>query len=134
MKIVLDSNILVSAIGKRSPLRPIWQSFVDGKYQLIVSEHILKEYEEILEIHSAPGAVQIVMEIFIEAPNVISQNIYYNWDAIIADADDNKFFDVAIASNADFLVTNDRHFDAVKNNPFPKVKIINSDEFLTLLR
>lgn len=134
MKIVLDSNILVSAIGKRSPLRPIWQSFIEGKYQLIVSEHILKEYEEILESHSAPGAARIVMEIFIEAPNIISQNIYYNWDAITADPDDNKFFDVAIASNADYLVTNDRHFDTVKNIPFPKVKIINSDEFLTILR
>jgi len=56
MKIVLDSNVLLVAIGKRSKYRPIWDAFVEGKYQLIVSEDILHEYEEILLTHSAPGA------------------------------------------------------------------------------
>lgn len=134
MRIVLDSNVLISSIGKRSRLRPIWETFIAGYYQLIVSEDILKEYEEILQRHAAPGAAAIIMEIFIESPDVISQKVYYNWNAITADPDDNKFFDIAVAADADYLVTNDRHFDQVKAIIFPKVKIITPEEFLNVLK
>src|SRR5476651_2583616 len=111
MRIVLDSNVLVASLGKRSRLRPIWQAFIDGRYQLVISEDILKEYEEIINEHSAPGIAEIVMEIFIESPDIITQKVYYNWNAIPIDPDDNKFFDIAVAADVDYLVTNDKHFD-----------------------
>jgi predicted nucleic acid-binding protein len=62
MKVVIDSNVLLVAIGKRSKYRPIWSAFIDGKYKLIISEDILHEYEEILKAYSAPGAAEIVLE------------------------------------------------------------------------
>jgi len=65
MKIVLDSNILLVVIGKRSRYRPIWTSFIDGEYDLIVSEDVIFEYEEILQQHSAPGIDSVVMEILL---------------------------------------------------------------------
>jgi len=43
MKIVLDSNVLISSLGKKSPLRQIWESFIEGYYQIVISEDILKE-------------------------------------------------------------------------------------------
>ena len=133
MKIVLDSNILLVAIGKRSRYRPIWTAFIDGKYNLIVSEDVIYEYEEILQQYSAVGIADILMEIFIESPNVIYQQVYYSWNAIKQDPDDNKFFDIAIAGNADYLVTNDAHFNIVKQLSFPGIKIITADEFLDLI-
>jgi putative PIN family toxin of toxin-antitoxin system len=133
MKIVLDSNVLISSLGLKSSLRPIWNSFINGHYQLVVSEDILKEYEEIMQLYSARGVAEVVMEIFIESTDVIFQKVFYNWHAISADPDDNKFFDVAVASNVDFLVTNDQHFNVIKNIDFPKVKVVNSEEFLMLL-
>lgn len=133
MRIVLDSNVLVSSLGKRSPLRPIWEAFTDGYYQIVVSEDILKEYEEIMQEHSAPGAAEIVMEIFIESTDIITQKVFYNWNAIAADPDDNKFFDIAVAADVDYLVTNDRHFDAVKTLSFPRVTVITAEEFLKIL-
>ncbi|RZL62188.1 MAG: putative toxin-antitoxin system toxin component, PIN family [Pedobacter sp.] len=114
MKIVLDSNVLISSLGLKSSLRPIWNSFINGHYQLVVSEDILKEYEEIMQLYSARGVAEVVMEIFIESTDVIFQKVFYNWHAISADPDDNKFFDVAVASNVDFLVTNDQHFNVIK--------------------
>ena len=50
------------------------------------------------------------------------------------DPDDNKFFDIAVAGNADYLVTNDAHFNVVKQVSFPSVKIITADEFLEILK
>ncbi|MHA4807358.1 PIN domain-containing protein [Flavitalea flava] len=92
----MDSNVLLVAIGKRSKYKPIWDAFIDGKYQLIISEEVFHEYEEILREHSAPGAAEFVLEIFVESPDIIYNRIYYSWNAISQDPDDNKFFDVAV--------------------------------------
>jgi putative PIN family toxin of toxin-antitoxin system len=133
MRIVLDSNILLVAIGKKSAYRPIWTAFLNETYDIVVSEDVLYEYEEILQQHSAPGAAELIMNIFIEAPNVLNQKVYYNWNAIKQDPDDNKFFDIAVAATADFLVTNDAHFNVLKHLPFPQINVITAREFLVLL-
>lgn len=52
---------------------------------------------------------------------------------IHADSDDNKFVDCAIAGNADYIVTDDKHFDELKNIDFPKVNIITTEGFLKLI-
>jgi len=133
MQVVIDSNILLVAIGKRSRFRPIWDAFINGDYKLIISEEIIHEYEEVLQQHSAPDAATLVMEILSESPEVIYKRVYYSWNVIKADPDDNKFFDVAVAGNADFLVTNDAHFNEIKNLGFPTVNIISADDFLKII-
>lgn len=40
------------------------------------------------------------------------------------DPDDNKFVDCAIASNAHFLVSQDKHFKVLAEIPFPKVNVL----------
>lgn len=134
MRVVLDSNIVLVAVGRQSRFRPIWDAFVSGEYELVISEEIIHEYEEILVEHSAPGVASLVMEILTESPDVLYKQTYYSWNAIKADPDDNKFFDVAVAGGADFLVTNDTHFTDAKNLEFPVVAIISADEFLQIIQ
>jgi predicted nucleic acid-binding protein len=99
-----------------------------------VSEDILHEYEEILIEHAAPGIAELVLEVFVESPEAIYQRIFYNWNAITADPDDNKFFDAAVAGNANFLVTNDAHFKEALKVKFPEVDIVSADEFLKRIK
>lgn len=73
------------------------------------------------------------MEIFLESPDVLYHRVYYNWNAIIRDPDDNKFFDIAVVGNADYLVTNDAHFNEVARLPFPLVNVISADDFLSIV-
>ena len=73
------------------------------------------------------------MDIFIESPDIIFKRVYYNWNAISADVDDNKFFDLAVATNASYLVTNDLHFNETKKMQFPIVNIISANDFLSIL-
>jgi putative PIN family toxin of toxin-antitoxin system len=134
MRIVLDSNVLLIALGANSKFKPIWNLFIEGKYQLIIADEIIYEYEEILMQHSAADVAAKVIEVFIESPDIIFQNIYYKWNMITADPDDNKFFDVAVAANADYLVTNDSHFNQAKRSHFPSVKIISVEEFLSIIQ
>ncbi len=74
------------------------------------------------------------MEILSESPDVLYKRIYYAWNLIKADPDDNKFFDAAVAGNADYLITNDAHFNEVKDANFPRVSIIGADDFLQVLQ
>jgi predicted nucleic acid-binding protein len=57
--------------------------------------------------------------------------IYFN--LISVDPDDNKFVDCAVAANAKFVVTDDGHFDLLKQIDFPKVNIIGLDDFIRTL-
>jgi len=86
-----------------------------------------------MQEHSAPGAAEIVMEIFIESPDVVTQKVYYKWNAISIDKDDNKFFDIAVAADVDYLVTDDHHFDIAKTLNFPKVSVIKAEAFIKIL-
>jgi len=133
MKIVLDTNILLQSIAHASRLRPIWQSFLDETFDLYVTAAILLEYEEKLAEKTSWKVAINIISLIDEAPNAHFISVYYEWNAITADYDDNKFFDAAVAANVDYLVTNDAHFNSAKKLFFPKVKIVTAEEFLNLL-
>lgn len=48
MRIVLDTNILLVSIPKKSPYRIIFDSLIEKKFTLIISNDILSEYAEII--------------------------------------------------------------------------------------
>ncbi len=45
-----------------------------------------------------------------------------------------NFFDIAVAANADYLVTDDAHFDEAKMLSFPYINIISSNQFLEIVQ
>ena len=65
--------------------------------------------------------------------NVFNVETYFNLQVINADQDDNKFVDCAFASNAHYLVTNDKDYNVLKSLEFPKINVLKADEFLTIL-
>ena len=60
-------------------------------------------------------------------------NKYYFWNLIPVDPDDNQFVDCAIAANAHFICTEDKHFNVLANVPFPTVSVISTKDFILLL-
>jgi len=133
MRVVLDTNVLLVSISRRSLHHPIFQAFEEKIYELLITTDILLEYEEVIgEEMSASLATKVVKGIQ-EAANVWHIHKYYFRDLITIDPDDNKFVDCAIAGIADFIVTDDRHFKVLKKIPFPKVKVISADDFVEIL-
>ena len=61
-------------------------------------------------------------------------DVYYHFRLIEEDVDDNKFVDCAVAANAEYIVTNDTHFNILKNINWPKLIVINIKEFLSQLQ
>ena len=128
-KIVLDTNVLLVSISSRSETHWIVQKLLQEEYELVISNEILSEYEEkISEKFSIPVARDVI-RVLLFLPNVSRQEIYYNWSLVSGDEDDNKFVDCAVASNADYILTNDKHFNILKNVTFPPIKVINISQF-----
>ncbi|MFT3704953.1 MAG: hypothetical protein QM802_21485 [Agriterribacter sp.] len=65
--------------------------------------------------------------------NIEIHDIFFHWNLIEYDEDDNKFTDLAVAGNADFLVSNDLHFNVIKLIAFPPINVISGDDFLSKL-
>jgi predicted nucleic acid-binding protein len=55
-------------------------------------------------------------------------------DLIEADHDDDKFVDCAFAANATFIVSDDKHYDILKEISFPQLLVLKLKEFLGLLQ
>ena len=128
--VVIDTNCLIMAVSSRSNYHKIWQSFLNGKYTLCISNEILEEYAEVISRNISVNVARYVVFTILERKNVSLITPYYNWKLITADPDDNKFVDCAIAANAKFIVTGDHHFNVLKDIPFPSVPVVNIDEFL----
>lgn len=118
------------AISSRSAYHQIWQSFFEGDYCLCVSNEILEEYIEVIARNISINAARYVAYTIMERKNVRQIAPSYKWNLITADPDDNKFVDCAIAANAKFIVTEDHHFNVLKEIGFPSVDVINIDDFL----
>jgi uncharacterized protein len=133
MHIVLDTNVLLVALPVQSPFHPIFQAIRNEKISLFLSNDILTEYEEKLGERYGEEITYFKLKEILRLTNVHLKLIYYEWQLIEADPDDNKFADCAIASNADYLVSNDGHFKILKTINYPKVNVIKAEDFLSLL-
>ena len=72
---------------------------------------------------------QNVVEAIARLNTTVYQEVYIHFGLIIKDLDDNKFVDCAIASNAEYIVANDSHFNVLKEIDWPKVLIMTIKEF-----
>ena len=128
--VVIDTNCLLQIISKKSPYRPIWDAFLTGRYDLCVSNEILDEYQEILGQQITPTIAENLVLLILNKSNVRLIEPHFRMELIKTDPDDNKFVDCAFAAGADYLVTEDNHFNILKKTAFPKLKLVTLDEFM----
>jgi len=133
MRIVLDTNSLIQSISPKSTYHEVWQSVLTGRNTLCVSNEILEEYAEILNRLAGKKTADLVLNSIIECKNVVFLTPYYHFNLISADPDDNKFVDCAIQANARYIVTNDHHYDVLRQIEFPKVGIIKLMDFAQMI-
>lgn len=134
MRIVLDTNCLLASLSKRGAYFNVWRGLQEGKYTLCVSNEILEEYEEIIAQKTTPVIASNVVQTLLNAPSVELIDAFFRFELIQNDPDDNKFVDCAIAGNATYVVSNDSHFDILKEIDFPKLILKSLQEFSAMLQ
>ena len=132
--IVLDTNCLLASLSRNQEEYIIWRSLQEGRFNLCVTNEILDEYVEVLQRNISHTIAENVMFLLLNLDNLIFVDTYFKFNLITADPYDNKFVDCAIAANAEYIVTNDKHFKELEIVDFPRVKHISIDEFVTRLK
>lgn len=131
--IVMDTNALLMCIAPQSIYRKAWQSFLDGQYILCVSNEVLEEYSEVLSRNINASVSDFIVQTILNRENVKLYDPHFRCNLIKSDPDDNKFVDCAFASNAKYIVTEDHHFDILKEVDFPRIEIIGIKDFCLTL-
>ena len=133
MKVVLDTNVVLRAVSRKSRFSVLFDELLDQSYKLSISTEILLEYEEKIQFFYGEETAQDFLNFLVVLPNVEKIEPFFELRLIEADLDDNKFVDCAFASNAHYVVTDDKHFNILRTIDFPRIPVISADEFRDLL-
>ena len=131
--IVLDTNCLLVCLASDSKFHVVWTAFLNEDYRLCISNEILTEYEEIIAKKISPKFADMIIQVILNSENVVFLHPAFRFNLISSDLDDNKFVDCAIVAGADYIVTNDKHFNVLKSIPFPTIKVIDIEIFKDIL-
>lgn len=132
MTVCIDTNSLIQLFGKRSRFRAIAVALMDGRIELALSTAILLEYEEVAAALYGPVFAQEVasfLDLATAAGSVRQVDPRFHFRIITADPDDDIFADCAIAADAEFVITEDRHYAALHNTGY-QPQPITPEEFI----
>ena len=130
MKFTLDTNFLVSATQwDYSVAHKLLEKFIRENQELFTSNEILEEFEDILKRdfkYSNEETRNITEKVLQFLTLVIpSKKI----DVVKDDPDDNKIIECALESNAEYIISYDKHL--LKLKEFQGIKIVRPEEALT---
>jgi len=110
VKVVLDTNVVVSGIFFSGPPAEILRSWSRGKIQLLITPEIFDEYQRVAaklnEKYPRIDIKRILDLILIGSELVVAAQLPR---PICIDPDDDKFFDCAAAGKASIIVSGDKH-------------------------
>jgi putative PIN family toxin of toxin-antitoxin system len=133
IKVVLDTNILISAILFGGKPRRVLELALRREIKICVSEPILEELKGVLRRPKFDLNAEIIQTILTELISLAdfvhpSQKI----KVVIEDPDDNRIIECAFEARADYIVTGDSHL--LNFGRFKDILIVTPDKFLEKLR
>lgn len=133
-RVVIDTNCLLAILPSRSPYHSVWTEFLANKLEICVSNEILMEYEEILSEKTSPSFADSIIQAILNRKNLVKVSPVWRFNLIAQDPDDNKFVDCAVCGRAEYLVSNDRHFQVLRDVSFPPITLVTLQEFVDDLK
>lgn len=133
--IILDTNILFSGLYSRRGASYKVLSYIGlDKFNLHISVPLALEYEEILKSKTKELGLNISdIDDFLDfiCASAQTSSLYFSWRPCLNDPDDEMLLELAVSSNADFIVThNIRHFKHIHGF---QVRGITPGDFLKLI-
>ena len=129
MRVVLDTNVFISGIFFSGPPSKILEAWRNKNIQILLSQEILDEYQEVAEsLESKFPAVDILP---------IIELVTIHWQfvdpegidiSVCEDPDDDKFFECAVAGKCQMIVSGDKHL--LKLSGFQGIMVLKPRDFL----
>ena len=129
-RLILDTNVIVSGLLFGGTPRKILELALTGRVELATSPDLLEELERVLlykfpharkAILGSLEALQAITLLFIPSERV---------NAVADDPDDNRVLECAVAAEADFIVSGDKHLLHLEQ--FHNIPILSPQQFLHL--
>ena len=127
MRIVIDTNVLVSGVFFGGFPRKILSSVVSQKITACATAEIINEYEEIVQemIERKQGHInRAILTPLINAMEIIEPITHVE---ICRDPDDNKFLECAKDSHALYIVSGDK--DLLVIEEYENIQIMTAKDF-----
>ena len=129
MKVVLDTNVLISAIMFGGKSRKILEMGISGKIKIALSQDILKELAEVLVDKKFRAPISFVQQTIHELSEISELVIVTSKINVIKnDPDDNRILECAVSAKADYIISGDSDLLALKH--FKRIKISSPGDFL----
>jgi len=135
MKIVVDTNVLVSALIKDGKPRDLLFEIIRRKHDLIMSKDILEEFSQTASDSKIRRYVdEQDMIRFLRDVGSVSKivKIKSRFKVVKEDPDDDVILRTCYDSKAKYIVSGDKHL--LKLNRFRRIKIVTVDEMLQILK
>ena len=135
-KIVIATNVFVSAlISPSSFSREVIRRSLMATYQPLMGNTLFMEYESILSLEEVLSKCPLTIkeiETLLAALMNVSQwiLIYYLWRPNLKDEGDNHVIELAIAGNAEAIVTNNVKDFQNSSLLFPELLVLRPEEIL----
>ena len=132
MTVVIDTNVVLSAILFGGKPKQVVEKVLSGSIQLAISESLVNELQGVLQRPKFELSAQLVQTIVSEYTSIaswIEPSEHFN--VVADDPSDNHFIDCAVAAKADYLITGDRHL--LNLGTFRTIKIVSVDNFIDIL-
>jgi putative PIN family toxin of toxin-antitoxin system len=133
IKVVLDTNVIISGLGWKGNPREIIKLWEKAKITFYISAEILNEYIEVLERNIIPAIdYKWFVRLLEEKKNIEIVKPQEHFDIIKEDPDDNIFLDCGITGNVKYIITGDDHLLNLKE--FKGIKILTPADFLEVYK
>ena len=129
VKIVLDTNIIISAIIFGGNPRIILEQAIRRNIRLCISEEILDEVKRVLKrqkFNYPPEIIQIITHELTIISDLITP--VKEITVIKADPEDNRVLACAVEGDVDYIITGDSHLLELES--FENIKILTPSQFI----
>jgi putative PIN family toxin of toxin-antitoxin system len=134
MRIVLDTNVLVSALGWDGNERAVLLDAFSEGIDMLISDSIIVEFIEVTsrdKFADIPlDKIAHFLEILMETAEIVDTKTKVT--KVKDDEADNRILECAVDGRADYVVTGDRHLLDLKK--FKNINILSAGEYLKILR
>jgi putative PIN family toxin of toxin-antitoxin system len=129
LRVVLDTNVLISAILFGGKPRQILEKAIRGEIRLCLSEPILEELKGVLQrskFDYSPEMIQFIVTELMGIADFVNPSEMI--DVVLEDPEDNRILECAVEAEANYIVTGDSHL--LKLRKYRSIEVVSPVTFL----
>jgi len=129
LRVVLDTNVLISAILFGGKPRQILEKAIRGELRLCLSEPILEELKGVLQRSKFDYSPEMIQFILTELTGIADfVNPSETLNVVLEDPEDNRILECAVEAKANYIISGDFHL--LKLSRYLNIEVLNAVAFL----